>query len=281
MKIEFIKPHIGARVFVDRSSLWDGGVAIRCLELMEERCVVVFPRLGPTEEEQLAFTDRLGTQGSGTRDFQAANRVGEKNIFELSLNTDDKMKELYVKTSYFWHIDGLHSDDPLPKGTLLTARRIAKKGGQTEFANTYAAYDHLPDDEKLEIADLRALNTPLAGMRNVLDAPTDAERERLNNAFPSKHYPIVWTHRSGRKSLNIGVGADYVIGMPVPEGRALLSRLLEWTVQPEFKYRHEWQEGDLVLWNNHVTLHRAIPYDPKSGRSMLRTSFESGTERPG
>jgi alpha-ketoglutarate-dependent taurine dioxygenase len=66
--------------------------------------------------------------------------------------------------------------------------------------------------------------------------------------------------------------------MPVPEGRALLSRLLEWTVQPEFKYRHEWEEGDLVIWNNHHTLHRVIPYDVSSGRIMRRTSIQATRE---
>jgi alpha-ketoglutarate-dependent taurine dioxygenase len=280
MKVEKIKPHIGATVLVDAASLSDPEVISGCLELLEDRGVVVFPGLNLTPDQQLAFTDSLGTQGDGTNNFPGANRMGEKNVFELSLDLSKETQALYVKTSYFWHFDGVHSDDPLPKGTLLSARRISQKGGLTEFANTYCAYEQLPDDEKAEIDELRALHTPIAGLRNVLESPNDEERERLQKLFPSKAYPIVWKHLSGRSSLNIGITADYVVGLPVPEGRALLSRLLEWTVQPEFKYTHRWQVGDLVLWNNHTTLHRATPYDPASGRSMLRTSFESGTERP-
>ncbi|RYH12778.1 MAG: TauD/TfdA family dioxygenase, partial [Alphaproteobacteria bacterium] len=83
----------------------------------------------------------------------------------------------------------------------------------------------------------------------------------------------VWTHRNGRKSLVLGTSADHVADMPLPHGRALLARLLDWTVQPDFRYRHEWQEGDLVIWNNTSALHRVVPYDGKSGRTMHRTTL--------
>ena len=86
---------------------------------------------------------------------------------------------------------------------------------------------------------------------------------------------MVWTQGTNRKSLVLSITADRVVGMPVPEGRALLSRLIEWTVQREFRYRHEWEEGDLVVWNNHRTLHRVLPYDANSGRRMRRTSIQA------
>jgi alpha-ketoglutarate-dependent taurine dioxygenase len=95
---------------------------------------------------------------------------------------------------------------------------------------------------------------------------------------PDQEHPIVWTHESGRKSLVIGTQADRVIGMPVPDGRALLVRLMEWAAQPDFTYRHEWQEGDLVIWDNPGALHRVIPYERSSGRLMHRTSI-AGTEQ--
>lgn len=274
MKVESIKPHVGARIYVDKSSLCDPEVVASCLEMLEDRAVVVFPRIGLSDQEQLAFTNRLGMQGHGTRNFPGANLVA-KDVFELSLRPENKSQAEYVKTSYFWHIDGVTSDDPWPKGTLLFARRIAPKGGQTEFANTFAAYDELPAEEKADIADLKALHTALAAMRWVLESPSDREKERLTTAFPAKAHPIVWTHGSGRKSLKIGISADHVIGMPVADGRALLARLLEWAAQREFTYRHDWEVGDLVVWNNHAVLHRAIPYDPDSGRAMRRTSFET------
>lgn len=278
MKIAPIKPYIGVTVFVDKSVLNDADVVARTAALLEEHCLIVFPRLSLNEREQIAFTNQLGSQGAGTRDFKAGKALGN-DTFELSLNTGNKIQSEIVKTSYFWHVDGLNSDEAIPKGTLLQAVKVAEEGGQTEFASLFAAYEQLSDREKSELQGLRALHTVLAGMRNVLEDPTREELELLQNNYPAKSHAIVVTHASGRKSLNVGISADTVVGMPAPEGRALLSRLLEWTVQPEFKYRHYWEAGDLVLWNNHATLHRAIPYDPASGRLMRRTSYQCETHQ--
>src|SRR3546814_6803648 len=84
--------------------------------------------------------------------------------------------------------------------------------------------------------------------------------------------PLVWTYPSGRKALLVGYTADEVVGMPRAEGRALLMRLLEWAAQPAFSYSHQWQEGDLVIWDNCGALHRVIPYAKDSGRLMHPTS---------
>jgi alpha-ketoglutarate-dependent taurine dioxygenase len=91
-------------------------------------------------------------------------------------------------------------------------------------------------------------------------------------------HPLVWRHNSGRKSLVIGSHADGVVGQPVPHGRSLLVRLQEWAAQPAFSYRHEWQEGDLVIWDNCGVMHRVVPYDENSGRRMKRTTI-MGEER--
>ena len=88
---------------------------------------------------------------------------------------------------------------------------------------------------------------------------------------PTKSCPIVWTHQSGRKSLLLGATADYVIGYAVEESRALLARLRDWATQPQYVYRHEWQVGDLIIWDNTGTMHRAMPYAVDSGRLMHRT----------
>jgi alpha-ketoglutarate-dependent taurine dioxygenase len=273
MRFENIKPHVGARVYVDRAKLCDPAVVQQCLTLLEDRGVLVIPRIGVSDQEQMAFTNALGTQTEGTRKFPGANAVGD-GIFELSFETTSKMQYDYVKTSFFWHIDGLLSDDPVPKAALLSARRVPPKGGQTEFSNTFAAYDCLPEDEKAEIAGLTAMHSAVAGMRWVIDLTQQNYGGTTKQEFPTKEHGVVWAHKSGRKSMRLGTTADYVIGMPVPDGRHLLTRLLEWSVQPDFTYRHQWEEGDLVIWNNHGVLHRVLPYDEKSGRSMRRTSFE-------
>ena len=82
----------------------------------------------------------------------------------------------------------------------------------------------------------------------------------------------MWTHRSGRQSLVLGASADYVVGMDLDEGRALLAELLDRATQPGLVYSHRWSVGDTVIWDNNGVLHRAAPYDPDSPREMLRTT---------
>ena len=198
------------------------------------------------------------------------------DVYRITLDPKLNPQPEYVQGTFFWHMDGLNSDIPPPKATLLTCQRKSSKGGQTQFANTYAAYESLPSSEKADIEGLKVLHTLSASMRTVTERVTEADYARWTFA-PDKTHQLVWTHRSGRKSLVLGGGADHVIGMPVPDGRALLARLLEWTGQPDFQYSHEWQEGDLVVWDNCGTLHRVIPYDRSSGRMMHRTTI-AGTE---
>jgi alpha-ketoglutarate-dependent taurine dioxygenase len=91
-------------------------------------------------------------------------------------------------------------------------------------------------------------------------------------------HPLVWKHASGRESLILGSHADRVVEQPVAHGRSLLARLQEWAAQPAFSYRHEWSEGDLVIWDNCGVMHRVVPYDENSGRRMHRTTI-MGDER--
>src|SRR5262245_12458900 len=143
VRIEAIKPLIGAVVHVEREALCDKAVVARCLEALEDRGVLVFPRLGLTDDEQLAFTDSLGTRVKFTR--------GVSDVYEVTLDPERNADPEYVQGTWFWHIDGVTIDMPPPKATLLSARRISSKGGQTEFSNTYAAYEQLPQDEQQDL----------------------------------------------------------------------------------------------------------------------------------
>jgi alpha-ketoglutarate-dependent taurine dioxygenase len=159
----------------------------------------------------------------------------------------------------------------LPKATLLSARKISEAGGQTEFANLFAAYEGLPEDEKAAIDDLRVVHSVYSSVRPLLSF--DVTPENWGGPPNAKEHPLVWKHSSGRKSLVLGTHAESVVGMTLPEGRALLARLLEWAGQPDYTYRHHWTVGDFVVWNNTAALHRVLPYDKSSGRMMHRTSI--------
>jgi len=267
VEVENIKPAIGAVVHVDRSALLDPQVAQRCLELLDERGVLVLPRLGLSAKEQLAFTDQLGARVNYSSSVPGGDRDSQ-DVYTITLDPKVNTEPEYVLGTFFWHMDGLCSDIPPPKATVLSAQKVAPRGGQTEFASSYAAYQALPEEEKADIAGLRVMHSVTAAVRAVTGPESlDPARREFRHV-----QPLVWKRKSGRKSMLIGYTADYVIDMPQAEGRALLARLLEWTAQPAFTYRHQWQEGDLVLWDNCGALHRVIPYAADSGRTMHRTS---------
>jgi alpha-ketoglutarate-dependent taurine dioxygenase len=265
MKVEPIKPSVGAIVHADRADLTDE-VAQRCLDLLDKHGVLIFPRLGLSDAEQLAFTDKLGARVNFTTSAPGGGAAG---VYTITLDPKINNEPEYVLGTFFYHMDGMAMDGiPPPKASVLSCRRTAPKGGQTEFASTYAAYDALSREDKAEYETLRVVHSVIAGVREVAN-PEDIEpRKRARHA----ERPLVWTHKSGRKSLLIGYTADHVVGMSKAEGRALLARLLEWAGQPAFSYRHYWQEGDLVIWDNCGALHRVIPYATDSGRTMHRTS---------
>lgn len=271
IRVENIKPLLGSFVHVDKSALLDNETIAQCQELLETRGVLVFPRIGLTDKEQVAFTDRLGTRVVFTTAVPGGDGE-DPDIYKISLDPKFNPQPEYVQGTFFWHMDGLNSNIPPPKATVLSARRCAPKGGQTEFASTYLAYESLPEQDKADIEGLSAMHSVLSSMRRVVDDPTERDLERWAQP-PIKEHPLVWKRRSGRKSLIIGSSADHVIGMPVPDGRALLARLVEWAAQPDFYLQHQWSEGDLVVWDNTGTLHRVRPYDRTSGRTMHRTSI--------
>ncbi len=148
--------------------------------------------------------------------------------------------------------------------------KLSDVGGETEFCNTYAAYDDLPQSDKDLIADLRVVHSAERSQYYVRPEMSYEELAFWQKS-PTKTCPIVWTHQSGRKSLLLGATADYVIGLPVEQSRALLARLRDWATQPQYVYRHEWQPGDLLIWDNTGTMHRVLEYPVDSGRLMHRT----------
>lgn len=267
LKIEVLKPSISAKVFLDRSQIGNASVSQELLGLLEQHTVLVFPKIGLTDAEQLALTDSLGervniaAQVPGRRDAAA--------VYQVTLNEGANTEPEYVWGTFFWHMDGLTVDVPPPKATVLSARRVAPKGGQTEFASTRAAYEALPEDDKAELKNVRVVHTVTAAVREVAPAEAlDPARRSMR-----REHPLIWTRANGKKSLIVGYTGDEVVGMEHAEGRALLARLLEWTAQPAFTYRHHWQEGDCVIWDNTCALHRVIPYARDSGRMMHRTTI--------
>ena len=197
------------------------------------------------------------------------------SIYTVSLDPAKSHTAAYTKGTFNWHIDGAQDDVPA-KATTLSAIVLSTTGGETEFASTYAAYDDLSAEEKERFESVRVLHSFEASQRQINPDPTPEELARWREK-PDKEHPLVWQHRSGRKSLVIGVTASHVLGMDVDEGKALLADLMARATGPDRVYRHEWSVGDFVVWDNTGVMHRVQPYDPTSEREMHRTTM-SGDE---
>ncbi|MFN8603821.1 MAG: TauD/TfdA family dioxygenase [Candidatus Binatia bacterium] len=279
-----ITPRVGARVVASRADVLSPGFAAECRDALERHGVLLFPEIGLDDDEQVALSRNLGdVVPQGPRRPDGTQEV----VFKITLDPSVNPSAEYLKATIGWHIDGLFDDAPPPKATMLSARRLAASGGETEFCNTYAAYDDLPADERRRCEALRVVHSLEASNRSYNPDPTpeDAERWRKAEALRErsgrigvKEHPLVWRHATGRKSLVLGMTTDHVAGVPESEGQALLARLTAHATRPENVYRHEWSVGDLLLWDNCGVMHRALPYAADSGRLMHRTVLH-GVER--
>jgi alpha-ketoglutarate-dependent taurine dioxygenase len=241
--------------------------AHECRRLLFQHGVVVYREAHIVDADLVTFSRMLG-------EVVVAAVGGHPDYPEISPVTMDRSKSALAglrRSTIFWHADGL--TDAVPqKATLLTAREIADDGGDTEFANTYAAYEALPDKAKAELAQYRVVHSVAASQLLLNPNPTPEELAKWNRA-PSREHPLVWTHRDGRKSLLIGATAGEIVGLSEQDGRVVLDRILAWATQSQFVLHHRWRVGDLVVWDNTGMLHRATPYEPTSRRLMHRTTL--------
>ncbi len=257
---------VGATVVgVDRERLLtDEALPGWCLEALEANGVLVFPRLDLDDAAQVQFSRTLGR-------VEVFPGNDPPEIFRVTLDPAKNPAAAYLRGTFDWHIDGCTDDIPI-MATVLSAHAVAGAGGQTEFASTYAAYDALSPAEKEQVLALRVVHTIEASQRlhNPDPAPEEVELWRRR---PAKQHPLVWTHRSGRRSLVLGATTDHVVGRSGEDGRIILDDLLARATAPDLVYRHQWEVGDLVIWDNRGVLHRALPYDPGSARDMHRCTL--------
>lgn len=262
LKITNLKPRIGSLIEADRETLLSGAAAGEIRELLEQRGVLVMRGIDLNDDEQLAFTRTLGT----------VMEAGGMKIYKVTLDTkENPIYADYNLGNFSWHIDRTDTDVP-PFCSMLNPRKLSPSGGQTEFSNTYAAYDDLPESDKKLLNGLKVVHKVARSFRITVPNPTEEQLTRWAS-HPDKVHPLVWTHRSGRMSLVLSTSGDHVIGMPKDESGALLTRLMAWATKPEYVYLHEWAMGDLVFWDNTGTMHKVRSYDPNCGRRLHRTTL--------
>jgi alpha-ketoglutarate-dependent 2,4-dichlorophenoxyacetate dioxygenase len=246
---------------------------------MDTYAVLVFHDQKLDDEQQLAFTRSLGEieHAIGTS-LRAADEYRLPTTFADVSNLDkdhkvferDDRRRLFAIGNRLWHSDSSFKVVPA-KYSLLHARSVPSKGGNTEFADMRAAYDALDAETKAEIEDLICEHSQIFS-RQQLGFTDFTDEERVKWA-PVRQRLVRRHPVTGRLSLYLASHAGEIEGWPVPEARAFLRDLTEHATQRQFVYAHVWRLHDLVMWDNRVTMHRARRYDHTEVRDMRRTTL--------
>jgi taurine dioxygenase len=213
--------------------------------------VLAFRDQSLTKPEQIAFTEQFGT----LERHVASNRGGDIPLLHVVSNLNAEGKPSGKVKSTTWHSDKSFRPEP-SMATILHAVVMPPDGGDTCFANMYAAYDALDEAEKAALDGLRVIHSwELSQQKSGLRAT----EEEIRDAPPMSH-PLVRVHPdSRRKCLFMGLHASHIDGWPMADGRALLAKLEAHATQDRFVYRHKWHTGDVLMWDNRCLLHRADP----------------------
>ncbi len=270
-----LSPRMGSMVEIAKPALLSGEHAQEIRTLLDRRGILLFRGVHPSDAELRTIARslgdlRLGESKRGADD--ATLKEGEEGVLKVSL--DPKVNPEYARFllgNHLWHMDGTYEEVP-PFATLFTPFRLSKEGGDTVFASTYAAYEDLSGEDKAKLGGLRVVHTMQAALFPVMRNCTP-EQFAVWSSYPERSHPLVWHHRSGRKSLVLSTSGAWIEGMHLSESHDLLQRLMAHATQDKYLYRHKWQMGDLVIWDNTGAMHRVMPFDEESSREFHRCTL--------
>jgi taurine dioxygenase len=245
-----------------------------------DHLVVFFRAQQLTDTDLIAFSRRFGdldiapVQETGRRfvegypEIYVVSNVIENGVPIGSLGAGEAV----------WHTDMSYLADP-PKASMLYALEIPPAGGSTYFCDMYRAWEVLPASFKQRIESLRLKHDATYNSGGYVRHGLTAVDDPVNS--PGTYHPLVCTHpETGRRALYLGRRRNaYIDGLPPAESEALLDDLWSYATQAEGIWGHQWQVGDVVLWDNRCTMHRRDPFDPESRRILHRTQIK-GETRP-
>ncbi len=245
---------------------------------LDRHAVLVFRGQPLDQEQQVAMAKQFGPLNPGLKKIGGrVERMRDAALIDIS-NLDpegrplprDNKKIISGLANQLWHSDSSFQA-PAVSYSMLSAVTLPSWGGQTEYADLRAAWDALPLRLQRQVKGLEAEHFALHSRMTLL-GDDDYSAEQLAT-LPAVVWPLHRIHPgSGRDVLFAGIHARRILGMGVAEGKMLLLDLLEHATQPQFRYRHEWQVGDLVIWDNRSTLHRGRAYDLSEPRDLRRTT---------
>jgi alpha-ketoglutarate-dependent 2,4-dichlorophenoxyacetate dioxygenase len=278
VKINKLGAFIGVEIKdLDVTNIQDKKIINKIAELLSEYSVVIIRNQNITDEEHIKFSEffgeleltKLGTDGSGSKLIILRNFDENGNIVPPS-----GRQRLNNLANQQWHSDSSFKKIP-SKMSLLSAKMIPSKGGNTEFLSMRAVYNSLPDDLKIIIEDKVCWHDYSHG-RSKIDPNLVTPEEK--KALPPVKQKLVLKNDKFGKSLYLGAHCSKVDGMGEKESTKLLSEIMQYTNDKRFVYSHKWEPHDLIMWDNRAVLHRATPLEGKvEKRLMVRTTVAGET----
>ena len=273
--VKRLGPQIGAEIHgVDVNTLDDAGFA-EIYRAWLDHNVVVLPGQQLELDDFLRYSRRFGVVHPHPSKSTRHPEVPEITVLGVNkFGPDGALDQaIYRRGAEGWHTDGAYDEEPF-KATQLYALAVPSRGGDTLFASMYAAYEALPPRLKARLDGRRGVFT-YGGRRKATALLNPEDRDWT----PVVH-PIIRTHpETGRKALYFDPGKILAIeGLAGDESDALIDELTDRMIQPEGEYRHRWRKGDVVIWDNRCSYHKAAgDYPPEEDRIHWRVSIKERT----
>lgn len=276
MKINRIRGDFGAEVSdVDIAGATDEELAA-LVDLYRQGSVLVVRDQKLTPEQLVRFGEMIGGLENHTR--EQFTLPGFPTVYILSNKEVDGKRIGVHRDGMGWHTDGSYLRVPLDT-TVLYALETPPEGGDTLLADMHSAYMALDPETREKIGDYEVLHSFVFLIGRLDPEARSVVTQEQRDRAPDVTHPLVLTRKDGRKSLYLSNGSTKeILGMPEKLGRDLVADLIEHATDKAHVYRHEWREGDVLLWNNRYTMHRATPYDDKTYERLVYRLWVRGEE---
>jgi taurine dioxygenase len=262
-----LSPALGAEILgVDLRDPIDEGLKQKFLDAWHQHLVILLRNQTLDEDDQVRFAENFGPPAKTSSGRTFAGVKHPSVMLVSNIREDGKPIGALPDGEMHFHTDQCHQEVPA-KATLLYAIEIPSKGGNTLFANAYAAYETLPEEIKRRIAGRRALNA--------YTTDTTLRSTNYDDAKSSYWHPVARTHpASGRKALYVNrLMTREIEGLPRKESEAILQKLFDHQEQPKFVYEHVWRPGDILMWDNRCTLHARTDFSAGERRLLRRVTI--------
>jgi taurine dioxygenase len=261
---------------VDISRPLDPGIARELKDAFGRHRVMIIRDQDLPPDAHVAFTQHFGECEEHV--LNEYHKLQNKLIFELSnIGPDGKPNAVHPdRGTLFWHTDATWRRIPA-LATLLYAEQAPRNGGHTMFADMIGAYEALGKAEKERYRTMRVVHDLNISRLKAGYQMTEEQKQQV----PPIEHPLVVVHPpTGRSALLLGSHGQEFVGLPPLESRGLFERIMNHCVEPRFIYDHVWRPGDLVMWDNRATMHRATEYDTAAEPRVVRRTVIKGEAEP-